>query len=177
MLPGIARKDLGSWVEPIQARSQAEPERSRAVFMNGANAATLHSVGSTWFRRVVHEAVRLIVESAQDAAPRPEPERAGAIAMNCRDGVCQARGIVSARSIVGKSLGSGIEAADAPELSHPQLAAPIFIDTDDVIRHQAVRISGIVGVMLETTVPLIEPIEPGSKAAEPQVTAGGPEKC
>ena len=91
--------------------------------------------------------------------------------MNSRDAVCQARGIVSTRSVVGKSLGSGIEAADAPELSHPQLAAPIFIDTDDVIRHQAVRISGIVGVMLETTVALIEPIETGSPAAHPEITA------
>ena len=95
--------------------------------------------------------------------------------MNSRDAVCQARGIVSARSVVGKSLGNGIEAADAPELSHPQLAAPIFIDTDDVIRHQALRISGIVSVMLETTVALIESVETGSPAAEPQVTADVPE--
>ena len=85
MLPGIAREDLGLWVEPIQARSQAEPERSRAVLMNGANAATLQSVWITRFRRVVHEAVRLLVKAAQDAAPRPEPKRAGAIAMNRRD--------------------------------------------------------------------------------------------
>ena len=94
--------------------------------------------------------------------------------MDGRDAVRQAGGILPARPVVGKSLGDGIEAADPAELSDPQAAVHILIQPDEIVGHQAVRITRIVGVMREPPTTLIEPIETGSPAAQTRDSRGCP---
>ena len=106
-------------VIPVEALSGGQPQGSGPVFVNGADAAALKPVGVTQVGRVVHKCIRLLVEAAQYATPRPQPERAGTIAMKRRDGICQAGRSTWSRPVIGKPVRCRIKAANPAKLSHP----------------------------------------------------------
>ena len=61
--------------------------------------------------RVIHKGLRLLIETDQRAAPRPQPQRAGTILIDDPDGIFQTGRMVRNRPVVGKSVRRWIEAA------------------------------------------------------------------
>src|SRR4029453_2360674 len=115
----VAREHLILPVEPVQAQSRGQPQRSLAVLVNGSDATALQLAGGVAIDRVVHKGVRLVVEAAQNAAPGADPERAGTISMDSRDAIRQAGRFIWTGPVVGKPIRCWVEAADAAKLSHP----------------------------------------------------------
>ena len=107
-------------IESIEAHSRGQPECSGPVFVNGADAASLKLLRVTQAGGVVHEGLGAVVEAAQEAAPRAQPQRAGTIAKNRRHAE---RKVFFRRTwtkpVVGESLRCWIEVAHAAKLSHP----------------------------------------------------------
>src|SRR4030095_14282197 len=104
------------------------------VFVDGMNAATTEYVRVTRIGPHVHEGVRLVVESAQCAHPRPKPQRARPILIDGADvpdpHTSRASRIIP---VVDELLRRWIETAETVNLPHPQLAASILIDAQNVV--------------------------------------------
>src|SRR4029077_21174592 len=79
-------------VIPVQSIQGSQPQCSVPVFVDVPNAATTDWVSVTGVGFIVHQGVGLVVESAQCAHPRPEPERPRPVLIDGSDTkVAQAR--------------------------------------------------------------------------------------
>ncbi len=115
----VARHDFILRIESIETHSRGQPEFPGPVFVNGSDAASLKLLRVTQAGRVVHEPLGFIVEAAQDAAPRPEPQGTETIAMNRRDAEWKVFRRAWTKPVVGESLRHWIKVAHAAKLSHP----------------------------------------------------------
>ena len=98
-------------VEPVQSIKSSHPQCSSPVFVDGVDAAAVEFVRVTRVGRVIHKSLRLVIETDQRAAPRPQPQRAGTILINDPDRICQAGRIIRNRLVIGKPVRRWIEAA------------------------------------------------------------------
>ena len=139
--------------------------------MNGRDVAALEFVRVARVGRVVHKAFGVVIVAAQHATAPPEPKRAGTILIDSRSPIPGAGRVSWIGAIVGKLLPHWIKTADTGVLPHPNLAASISIDRENVIGNQAVGIIGVVPVMFELPGAFIEPIKTCFPATQPKISA------